>query len=513
MSIVFLLIASVIAQTKTPYCKTFSGETCTECIEGYMRVSNECKFKRDLHCEEYSIIDGETICMKCSPGYKLNKTSKTCVEGKEFCTGITYTKENGYGCHSSSCGGGYSSTNSEKICLYCAEINPYCDELIPGKDDCKKCKKCKDGTRNNTEGICEIVQTNIFCESFNASGVCEKCVKGYSLNNNNICVFSGDEGCLKYYTNPTSGETKCEYCYNGGHVEGKKCVPGCDAQHCAFCVATNKTKCYKCEYGYREINGSCYKYPQNCGSLYKQNATCSRCADGFGFNDKSECVACPTGCKSCKNSTVCDLCLPSMAYQDGKCFPAVENCKTYDKNTGKCTQCQDGITLTNEKCTRTEFCQTKDGQRCIKCFDGYFLKSDYTCAACDKTKCFAGKCIHNATTCIDYKNIAECREYGKDYKCIRCGEGYRLVGEKCEFISETVVECMNKLKNGTCIMCGTYNYTSEVGTYFYPNEKGECKTNDTKPPSNTNTTNNNKPKDESFGVAIISLFIALMILF
>ena len=60
-------------ECNVPYCKECStAGTCTSCFTNYILQNGQCKFKRELGCEQYTISNNDYICYVCSDGYKMN---------------------------------------------------------------------------------------------------------------------------------------------------------------------------------------------------------------------------------------------------------------------------------------------------------------------------------------------------------------------------------------------------------------------------------------------------------
>ena len=101
---------------------------------------------------------------------------------------------------------------------------------------------------------------------------------------------------------------------------------------------------------------------------------------------------------------------------DGICQPVSDACKTYDKGTGACTSCYDGFLLLEVICfkdpkPKDPNCANFSNGNCVKCSNGFYLKDliceqihpqcktfDYQALRC--TECYSGFRLDSAFTCI-----------------------------------------------------------------------------------------------------------------
>ena len=68
----------MITRSADPNCKTVSGNTCSECYQGYFFsvAENICKQLNPL-CKSSNVANGR--CTDCYPGYNLDPNSGNCV--------------------------------------------------------------------------------------------------------------------------------------------------------------------------------------------------------------------------------------------------------------------------------------------------------------------------------------------------------------------------------------------------------------------------------------------------
>ena len=155
-------------------CKEWKGRVCLNCAErAYFDDQGKCT-KVDDNCNTWDRFDGS--CLTCYKGYSLNGAA--CV--RDAVVGPT-----DLGCKT------WDWDN--QVCLACSARWVF-----------------------NAAGVC--VPVDDFCSTFDLSGVCTSCYKGYNLSNGS-CVIANA------LCKTQSSDGTCSSCYSGYVVYKKQCFP------------------------------------------------------------------------------------------------------------------------------------------------------------------------------------------------------------------------------------------------------------------------------------------------
>jgi hypothetical protein len=240
--------------------------------------------------------------------------------------------------------------------------------------------------------------------------------------------------------------------------------------------------CEVCEFGYRNVDGSCVKCNQdNCEECNEQN--CLRCNKGYLLEYGKCDTKCIENCDRCSTKDKCDICTPThfLNYSSGICIPCNEkfhDCATCtnDKCLTYICQHQDpdcdrkytpGLYYSNvtdkcEKCSRgCKHCEPDEhkGSICEMCNDGLFLTREGECIPCHYVEgCISGQC--------------------DGYKCLKCKKGYYPKGKGCAKCEDSCSSCE---ENGKCVDCvDGYYLDLEYGKCLQVFEPENCETKDDK---------------------------------
>ena len=277
----------------------------------------------------------------------------------------------------------------------------------------QKCLQCSNNWVFNTNGVCVPVSDQ--CNTFDRSGNCVSCYKGYSLSNGKCVLASvqsvSDVGCGLWDWN----NQKCLQCSNNWVFNTNGVCVAVSDQCNTF---DPKGKCIRCYSGYNLVDGACILAPiqspsdLGCGTWDWKNQKCLQCSSKWVFNtngvcvpqsdlcklfDKSghcldcykgynlvsgKCVLAPirdvadSGCGVWDwDSQVCKQCSNRWVFNtQNKCVPVNDNCQQWDK-TGACTSCFAGYVLQGRNCVQgNSLCQTSNSNgACITCYGGYIL--------------------------------------------------------------------------------------------------------------------------------------------
>lgn len=197
--------------------------------------------------------------------------------------------------------------------------------------------------------------------------------------------------------------------------------------------------------------------PTGCASCTDGENICDSCVEGFWFNN-TKCFPCPQNCKSCIDNFNCQSCMPKFYGLDGGVCK--HNCSTYCTDagcymdSGYCYECPSGRygLLCNYDCTLCRNSQC-DLRMCSNgCIDGYYLdisSSQYPqCSPCLKTNCIT--CL-NSTFCThcndayfirtyissDGRGEADCQPYSSLHPCTECES--ILNCSKCDHLNGNLV--------------------------------------------------------------------------
>lgn len=279
-------------------------------------------------------------------------------------------------CDSNKCEEGYFYDMKEKKCFIrnlncqqysrqfsrttCSSCNSTTDVLIDGK-----CKRCPQGCKG-----C------VFTDRY----FCSVCEKGYYLNSVKVC-FPCPPGCET--CNLMDSIVKCSSCLPTYGLKDGICQE-CKIKNCKECkedASNSSFSCVKClEKSFLNSN-SCKKCPDNCFScLYDGTYNgCIRCNEKYALNSVRDCIPCPSNCLSCiilaENKIYCQKCISNKYSLD------------IDGNCNLCSK------VTFENCDECISVEMNRKAKCLKCREGYVMKSDNSsCINCDLDRC--NECVH-----------------------------------------------------------------------------------------------------------------------
>lgn len=396
----------VICDSCPPNCKScnFVNEdfVCNSCFDGYFLKEGECA-KCNSPCATCS--SSETKCDSCIDGYLLDKSTSTCNSKCEpSCQSCENSPSNCVTCHD-----GFVLNGT--ICLGCPSGCRTC-EFEGGSSSCTGC----------LEGFYKFDELCIPCDTSCAtcfgsySNECYSCKDGYAISYRDLEPYI-IATCSKCDA-PTIGVPFCELCtskcseteeYASCPITCTKCVDGyylnnnniCLPCHesCGTC-GSSATDCLSCAEGYLLYNGNCEKCDASCFGCSEDPNVCTSCrSHKYLINGK--CEECDSSCSECQStSTYCTVCSGNSYSYEGKCYEScsdigdnfgsnsdrqcqkceLPNCKVFDSSC-RCTECKigffymyDPVTLVQIcKACNTENCKTcnPDGKTCNECQDGF----------------------------------------------------------------------------------------------------------------------------------------------
>ena len=292
--------------------KYFSDGSCHDCIP-------PC-----LYCT------GRTICQGCLGSYYLSgdsclscsKSCKSCQFSADKCLSCYdgYYKNN-YKCEKcdSSC---KTCKDSSTKCLNCANNYYYLNTIS------QKCLKCKEP-----------------CKTCSSEDVCISCIDDYFLNGGK---------CYKYNSNckKSLNEKVCEICDDGYFLynTNKQCLK-CN-EKCKTCKDSSNY-CLTCNDKYYLSNSNtCLSCKSPCNTCINENK-CKSCIDNY-FYFSNLCHECAKNCETTYNNCKCLICQKGYYFDIYKCFKCNSNCKTCIVSSTRCTSCNNGYLLSNNKCIYNE---------------------------------------------------------------------------------------------------------------------------------------------------------------
>lgn len=483
------------------YCKTCSGNSCTECQANYQLSGGSC-----APCPDDSI---GMNCMDRLCNNKVFRNCKACLDGKSECAScntnfyLTTT-----GCKP--CTGSFSGENctvlycnslySYQYCNKCGGLtSEYCAECFPGyywggafNRHCVPCAAPYTGI-NCADLVCESNGNKAilpYCTECNKDTLtCTICKNDYYLREDNKCIPcpNGRTGIncrsIKCYgvsrdycakCSNTALSNYCMECQDDYRLDGAGCVPcptnyvgyecmtlmcdGTPQDYCTSCSATNSGMCAACKEGYYLDGGSCLVCPINCRTCSSQYS-CQTCLDGHSGTICEHATCSGTllmGCIRCSRTgrAICEACADDYYLSSNVCvkYPDcyVSNCvQCFASNPGICNVCSEGHYLKEGKCppcTAITGCQTctNTGQ-CTAC-----MESAITLQAADSVTC---------VLCSSF--VANCASCTSEGICLQCADGSILVDGIC---IPCPANCKRCFKRDFCHECKDHNYRTAEGS-------------------------------------------------
>lgn len=393
------------------------ASTCSLCPAGFFAGS------ASAHCEPCAVntintADGSSSCSSCTPlvtSVVVNGTSITTSQARfspqgstichvdcdsfdfvfnesgqcQFCPSGKYTTsvsiQNASQCIQ--CPTGYvKSGRSSNLCAQCEEptisnqANDACVECSPGTYySTGTCQPCAVGMYKD-ENMDECLNCNSgFYQDQTGQAICKSCPKGKFSSFDELPVTACTD-CPTGYIAQENGTSLCLKCAIGTGSEGSTIT----CTNCSFGTETIDGVCTICAAGKQPVlpNGcELCEYP--LASL-TSNSTCSECADGTYYINRSFCGTCDasnnqftnkvgpgsTHCIEClpNSTTLCQECEDGKFNEDGECKPCAPG--LFNDGQRYCQECPD----TSIPSADNSFCET--------CADGTFKSSITSCSAC-----------------------------------------------------------------------------------------------------------------------------------
>ena len=326
-------------------CNTFdSNGACLSCYVGYNLNNGKCTLApvqqvSDAGCASWNW--NKQICLECSNNWVFN-ANKVCVPVSDQCNTFDSTGA------CLSCYIGYNLNNGKCVLAPVQQVSDVgCATWNWNK---QTCLQCSNNWVFNSNNVCVPVSDQ--CNTFDKTGACLSCYKGYSLNNGKCTVTPAqqisDVGCATWDWN----KQVCQQCSNNWVFNANKvCVPVSDQCN----TFDNSGACLSCYKGYSLSNGKCVLAAAQqvsdvgCGSWDWDKQVCLKCSARFVFNANKVCVPVSDNCNSWNAAGECTSCYSGYVLNGGSCALGNSLCKSSNSN-GACTECYVGYLLNNGNC-------------------------------------------------------------------------------------------------------------------------------------------------------------------
>jgi hypothetical protein len=460
-------------------CETWdpTDGACLSCYGGYTLAKGVCSASAiaqpsDLGCGTWN-AKGD-ICLQCSHRFYFNLVKK-CVPVSDQCKVWTAAGL------CTSCYDGYDLTNGQ--CSQSASNTAAPSDLGCGTWDWKnqKCLKCSNNWVFNNLGACVPVSDQ--CQTYDLSGVCLSCYKGFNLANGK-CVEApvdqvADKGCGTWdWNKKICLQCSNNYVFNGLGV----CVPVSDQ-----CKTFDRSGlCLSCYDGYNLVSGKCQEAavqkPSDlgCGTWDWKNQKCLKCSNNWVFNNLGVCVPVSDQCKTFDLSGQCVSCYDGYDLIKGQCSQSASNtaapsdlgCGTWDWKNQKCLKCSNNWVFNGlGVCVPvSDQCKTFDlSGQCVSCYQGYDLKagkcekaatqlpSDAGCGLWDWNnqkclQCSSNWVFSNKGICVPVSD--QCKTFDLSGLCVSCYDGYSLVNGQCS-------QSASNTAAPSDLGCGTWDWKNQ----------------------------------------------------
>ena len=280
------------------------------------------------------------------------------------------------------------------------------------------------------------------CVQCNGQSICTKCVNGFELEENDICITQELAHSSKYYYDNLS----------------KKYFSCTNIENCLTC--NSAIECTSCKEGFKlveEDNG--LLVCQNIENI-NQNKFYEKTEGDITYFRK--CSNDITNCDECSSPIYCNKCANNFAIIENdhsKCEDLSSEDYYYDTTLGQYKQCS--FKLANcEKCANNN----NDILVCKKCFTNFALKHE-NINECKESSFFVNNNIFftndtgiNYYLCSLYSSVSNCLECSQKDKCTKCIDEQYLFsnnGLMCAQKSQIDNHILNYNKDGLLMPCSS----------------------------------------------------------
>ena len=429
--IVFLLTLLLITESFRGQCSlgclsckkttdiTFACSVCDLHNNFAMNEEMKCVESQIENCEIPSADHTSALCLRCKSGYVLDQTQKKCVQVSEF--------------------------HKVDNCLDYLALN--------------HCQTCEPDYYINA-GLCAAIGTNKIddCESYSSDlSQCLSCDSGKFLNSNACEAITAVENCSLY------SETICDECTSGFLHEKNYYSSSTMDSKLAHEIIINK-----------ETNDQRVMPPlptvcieqniPNC-IAYVNFSFCGKCAVGFFLDAERNCIKNPDNeipnCMTYSDEVTCIECNVEFFLASNECQERtmVDNCLSYEVNSGICLECSTfyyldtGANTCEERVLskHIEFCEERDMffDTCKTCKNRFLLTSDSLA------------CKFQIENCVTYSGTSTLNT--TQLLCNVCANDFYTSTDKTECLPQDIINCVNYIANtNECQLCnnGLYYDTS-----------------------------------------------------
>jgi hypothetical protein len=370
---------------------------CTECNKDFVVNGNEC-VKRVQSINIANCAGGNPVkdeCLKCSDNFVLVANKLTCLAAVANCKSYM----------------NLSGEDGSLVCKECVDLYYLQDGIciIGTVDNCftysegNTCKTCKDGYFL-TNSICEAQPPLSNCSKYHSAAnmTCTTC-------SNSTTLFSLQNFCVPTISTPNCASFNstgyCVDCRRGYYLADVKCnlIPS-TSSNCNIYTAGTVNACTSCNNG--------FVLDVQTGACLKPHAYQTRYCGLLEANDSKFTGGTLPACKYCaRNSIPLNLknyfiCIEKNYLKYAGITNSIANCTRYD-STGTCFQCAFGLVVTvlgecKEACEGTNV----------------LILNDFTSG---RSKFCVAPSVPNIANC----KVAVRRSSG--YACIRLSDGFPLV--------------------------------------------------------------------------------------
>ncbi|KAL4491183.1 hypothetical protein ABPG73_013252 [Tetrahymena malaccensis] len=316
------------------------------------------------------------------------------------------------------------------------------------------------------------------CDKCNDTG-CTQCSQSYSLSNG---VCSACDSTCQTCSGP--GKNQCIICKNNQYISDKNnyCVASCDSdqfldssssqKYCRSCMSkcqtcTNSSSCQQCLTSYYYTGSQCAPCDSTCYSCSGSGKNqCIKCQNNYYISEKLS-NYCDANCDLTQGQYI-DQSNPNQKY----CKKCLSFCKTCTNSTS-CQVCMDNYYLNGNTCSSCDStCFTCSGpgkNQCIKCQNNYYISeklNNYCDANCDLTQ---GQYIDQSNPNQKYcKNcLSFCKTCSNSTSCQVCMDNYYLNGNTCSPCDNSCQNCSGPGIN-QCTIC------KQTAYFIQPDKNNQC---------------------------------------
>lgn len=328
-------------------CNTFdSTGACLSCYVGYNLNNGKCTLApvqqvSDVGCASWNW--NKQVCLQCSNNWVFN-ANKVCVPVSDQCNtfdsnGNCLSCYVGYNLNNGKCvlapvqqvsDVGCATWNwNKQTCLQCSNNWVFNSNNVcaPVSDQCNTfdktgaCLSCYKGyTLSN--GKCTLAPTqsisDVGCASWDWDRqLCKQCSNNWVFNTNKVCVPVSDQ------CNTFDNTGACLSCYKGYNLNNGKCVLAPVRQVSDVGCSSwdwDKQICLKCSTRFIfNSNKICVPVNDNCNS-WNAAGDCTSCYSGYALNGGS-CTVGNSLCKASNSNGACTECYVGYLLNNGNCVP------------------------------------------------------------------------------------------------------------------------------------------------------------------------------------------------